>query len=120
MRFEEIEDAVRREPGPPARLAEGLLLAAALLLLAGRFAFPGPDAADLPAASELGHHVRVNDAPWYELVNLPGIGETRAREIVRDREENGPFAGVEDLSRIPGIGPVTVARIREYAVEGGR
>ena len=35
---------------------------------------------------------------------LPGIGAERARNIIADREANGPFRIVEDLTRVPGIG----------------
>lgn len=45
----------------------------------------------------------INRAQWWELATLPGIGETRARAIVKMREEHGPFRSVEELSKVPGI-----------------
>jgi competence protein ComEA len=68
----------------------------------------------LPSPTELRYEVDLNRADWTELVNLPGIGEARAREIVRDREERGPFATPSDLMRVHGIGPATIEGIREH------
>ena len=41
------------------------------------------------------------------LEALPGIGPARAEAIVTGR----PYCGVEDLARVPGIGPVTLRRL---------
>ena len=49
-----------------------------------------------------------------ELETLPGIGEVRARAIVADREANGPFRIVEDLTRVKGIGEGTLAGLMDY------
>ncbi len=62
----------------------------------------------------VGFKLNLNKATWPELSLLPGVGESTARKIVADREENGPFLEVADLQRIKGIGPKTVARIRPY------
>ncbi len=99
---------------PPARVrwAEGLLLAGIAILLLSRAAEgPVPPA---PDASGLSHRVDPNRAGWRDLADLPGIGETRARAIVAERERNGPYVKPEDLTRVRGIGPVTVTRIRDH------
>jgi competence ComEA-like helix-hairpin-helix protein len=101
--------------GPSARAAECLLLIAATVLLIARLPHGSREGA-LPSSASLAHRVDLDAAPWFELVNLPGIGAVRAREIVRDRELHGPFRSVGDLCRVPGIGPVTVERIREFVV----
>lgn len=54
--------------------------------------------------------VNVNTASVEELASLHMIGEAKARAIVADREENGPFESVQDLTRVSGIGESTVAR----------
>lgn len=46
---------------------------------------------------------------------IAGIGPTTGPLIVRDREENGPFANWQDLQRIKGIGPKTADKIKEVA-----
>ncbi len=56
--------------------------------------------------------VRVNAASVDELARLPGIGPARAAAIVASRRRHGPFRRVEDLRRVPGIGPKTVEQLR--------
>jgi competence protein ComEA len=41
--------------------------------------------------------LNINSATESELTSLPGIGETRAANIVRSRTEDGPFGVTEDL-----------------------
>lgn len=55
-----------------------------------------------------------NRASAAELERLPGIGPALAERIVAWREANGPFRTLEDLVRVYGIGPATLARIRPY------
>ena len=42
-----------------------------------------------------------------------GIGPTRAAAILQERQARGPFASVEELSRVPGLGPAAIARLRD-------
>jgi competence protein ComEA len=49
-----------------------------------------------------------NRADAATLETLPGIGPTRALAILATRER-GPFRRVEELTRVPGIGPRTLA-----------
>jgi competence protein ComEA len=58
--------------------------------------------------------VDVNHAGWVEWLQLEGIGQSLAHRIVADRELNGPFSSINDLSRVPGIGPKTLDRIRPW------
>jgi len=53
--------------------------------------------------------VDINRATVEELRELPGIGETRARNIVEYREANGPFRSVEDLLKVKDIGEKTLS-----------
>jgi competence protein ComEA len=43
---------------------------------------------------------------------IDGVGEKKAATIVQYRETFGPFASVDDLAKIKGIGAVTVERNR--------
>jgi competence protein ComEA len=58
--------------------------------------------------------VDVNQADWPELSLLPGVGEVVARRIVEYRKQHGPFEKIEDLLKVPGIGPQTLSRIRPF------
>jgi competence protein ComEA len=64
------------------------------------------------AGEVAGGKVRLNTATEAELRQLPGIGPARAREIIADREANGPYRTLEDLARVPGIGPGILQRLR--------
>ncbi len=57
--------------------------------------------------------VNLNYANATELCTLPGVGESTAAEIVRDREANGPFASIEDLMRVSGIGEKKFDRLKD-------
>ena len=63
--------------------------------------------------------VDVNTAGVDELVRLPGIGPVRAAEIVRQRELRGGYSTLEELLEIKGIGPVTLGGLRDKATVGG-
>ena len=66
-----------------------------------------------------GGPIDVNRAGPAQLQRLPGIGPALASRIVQTRAER-PFRSVDDLLRVPGIGPATLARLRGWAVVGGR
>lgn len=51
-----------------------------------------------------GETVDPNRADAVQLQRLPAVGPARAAAIVRERETNGPFTSVEDLTRVPGVG----------------
>jgi competence protein ComEA len=68
-----------------------------------------------PPAGQL---VNINTADVALLDQLPGIGPTVAQKIVDYRKENGPFIRVDDLLKIPGIGPSTMDEIRGLITVG--
>lgn len=49
--------------------------------------------------------IDINSADAALLDTLPGVGPSTAAKIVADRTANGHFATVDELSRVPGIGP---------------
>jgi len=73
----------------------------------------GDDAAAAGGAGGAGGTVDVNTAGSAELQGLPGIGPVLADRIVAWREANGPFASVDALLDVSGIGPAVLGQIRE-------
>jgi competence protein ComEA len=57
--------------------------------------------------------VNINTASATELEALPGIGEVLAATIVAYRDEHGPFASVDQLEDVSGIGPSTLEELRD-------
>jgi comEA protein len=55
--------------------------------------------------------IDINRAGAEELTSLPGIGPALAQRIVAYREQHGPFASIEALQQVSGIGPQTVQGI---------
>ena len=47
--------------------------------------------------------VSLNKATKEELMTLPGVGESKASDIIKYREESGGFSTLEELMKIPGI-----------------
>ena len=58
--------------------------------------------------------VSINSAGLEELETLPGVGPVTAQAIISHREEAGPFASLEGLLEVSGIGPATFAEIRPH------
>ncbi len=56
----------------------------------------------------------LNSATLEQLQQLPGIGPTTAKAIVRFREKSGPFRRVEDLLVIRGITKARLEKLRPY------
>lgn len=59
--------------------------------------------------------IDLNSASLGELELLPRIGPALAQRIADDRAANGPYEDLEDLARVSGIGPKTVARLQGKA-----
>ncbi|HEX6961952.1 MAG TPA: helix-hairpin-helix domain-containing protein [Lacipirellula sp.] len=114
------------EPSPPNNILRpreqrtvAVLLAGALALLAAiwwRHGGHRGGVVDIDRAPPLvaKFQVDVNHAEWPELIQLPGIGPTLAQRLVEVREQNGPFRDIEELSRVRGLGPRTLERIKPY------
>lgn len=138
------EPALRRLPGigpararaiveareeRPFRLARDLLRVrgigeATLARIAPHLALPSGGAepaegaaagsAPIPDACGDAGAVDVNSADPAELERLPWIGPARARQIVETRDRTGGFRTADELVRVPGIGPYTLDRLRNF------
>lgn len=59
--------------------------------------------------------INLNTASLEELETLPGIGNTRALEIISYREKT-PFKNIEEIKNISGIGEKTYEKIKEKII----
>jgi competence ComEA-like helix-hairpin-helix protein len=64
--------------------------------------------------------VNINTATKEELTSIKGIGEKRAQDIIDYRTKNGNFKSVDDLERVPGIGPGLMKQIRPQLTTTGK
>ena len=62
---------------------------------------------------EITTKVSINNSTKEQLMTLQGIGESKANDIIKYREENGPFNSIEDIKKVPGIGENLFAQIKE-------
>ncbi|EGO9444553.1 competence protein ComEA [Enterococcus faecalis] len=72
-----------------------------------------------PAQQNQEEKINVNTATEAELQTISGIGAKKAQEIIRFRDEQGPFKTVEELKNVPGIGEKTVERLKDMLTVTG-
>lgn len=58
--------------------------------------------------------ISINSATVEELMTLPSIGESKAKNIISYRETNGLFSLIEDIKNVPGIGDNIYDQIKDY------
>lgn len=66
----------------------------------------------IPLTREEGQLVSINSAPEEELITLPGIGPVMAARIIEYRTNQGFFQSIDDLTKVKGIGPKTLEKLR--------
>lgn len=108
-----VDDAIRAAGGLTAEADQSAINRAAKLTDGQKIVVPRVGEA-LPATDATGTStgtvttepalVNINTATAEELDELPGVGPATAEAIITDREESGPFASIEDLMRVSGIG----------------
>jgi competence protein ComEA len=76
---------------------------------------PAPNGGDPSGSGDPSNSgpVNLNTATLTDLDALPGIGPTTAQAIIDWRAENGPFATVDDLLEVRGIGDAKLADLRD-------
>ena len=65
------------------------------------------------SGGQAGGKININTATAAELEALPGIGPVLAQRIVDYRKANGPFAAIEDIKNVSGIGEGIFEEIKE-------
>ncbi len=76
------------------------------------------DLADDTAVTADGETVNINTADVAQLDTLPGIGPSTAEKIVEYRDTNGPFATIDEIMSVSGIGPAKFEQIQSFITIG--
>lgn len=57
--------------------------------------------------------ININYASKQQLMELPGIGESKAQAIIDYRTQNGLFKSIEEIVNVSGIGEKTFEKIKD-------
>lgn len=118
-----VQDAIQAAGGFSAKANQGAINLAARLEDGDRLTVPetgtpvAPPSSGIPDSNRSkdiapGSVVNINTATLNELQTLPGIGSTRAQEIIDYRQAHGGFKTIEDLMNVTGIGEATFERLK--------
>ena len=58
--------------------------------------------------------LNLNSATEEQLKNIPGIGPSKAKDILNYREQNNGFNSINDLMKIKGFGKKTFEKLKEH------
>ena len=58
--------------------------------------------------------ININTADIDELMNIKGIGRSKAKAIIEYREKNGDFNAIDDIKNVDGIGDSLFEKIKMY------
>lgn len=117
-----IYEAIDAAGGFTAEAAESYLNLAEPVTDGMKVEVPGKGQAEewqesgLVAGNSLGQensHVNLNTATKDQLMTLKGIGEARAADIIRYRQEHGRFDKIEDIMQVPGIKETAFQKIKD-------
>ena len=114
-----VKDAVMAAGGPTDEADLDRINLASPLVDGQQIYVPHLGEEDLPveppsrAPSADAGKININTADAVLLESLPGIGPSLAQRIVDYREANGPFAQVEDIVNVSGIGPGILVKIED-------
>ena len=74
---------------------------------------PAQGASTVPEQNRGSTKIDINVATAAQLDALPGVGPATSKAIVSYRSRKGPFAKIDDLMNVPGIGPAKFAAMRD-------
>ena len=112
-----VTDAVRAAGGLGTSANVDVVNLAAVLTDGQRVYIPrvgAPAPVDVPvvAPTTPAGPVNLNTATVDQLDRLPGVGPSTAAAIISHRQQYGPYGSVADLAAVKGIGPAKVAALR--------
>ena len=81
---------------------------------AGRSSSRGAGGHSTKISVDSGEQIGLNSATLEELERLPGVGPSMAAKILAYRQQSGGFAKIDDLSLVPGIGPKKLAKLTPF------
>jgi len=64
------------------------------------------------------HPININNDGVSALLRVPGLNLKTARAIIKYRSEEKPFEVIGELKKVPGIGRVTLDKVRPYVTVG--
>jgi len=105
-------DAITAAGGPTSAADESQVNLAARVVDGQQLSVPARGAAGAPATASSAAPtgpVSLSSATADQLETLPRIGPAMAARIIAWRTANGPFRSVDDLAKVGGIGPKTLA-----------
>jgi len=97
------------------KLISGLLVLSALAIQTPAV-HAQPADSENSQANEASQQQRIdlNSATVEQLITLPGVGQSKAKAIIKYREEVGPFLEVAQLTQVKGIGEKMLNKIEGY------
>jgi len=66
------------------------------------------------SGNALAEKVNLNTANAETIQYIPGIGLSKATQIVEQREKLGKFSNMDEVDAVPGIGERTMIDVRKY------
>ena len=111
-----IVDAVTAAGGFTEYAAEEAVNLAEIVTDGMQIVIPDREEADAAAkelAEKMAGLVDLNTATKEQLMELPGIGASKAEDIVRYREESGGFHSIEEIMNVPGIKEAGFQKIKD-------
>jgi competence protein ComEA len=117
-----VVDAVAAAGGATSAADQSGINLAARLVDGQQVVVPKRGAAPAPASSGAAQGaagsapVSLSSATAEQLETLPRIGPALATRIIAYREAHGGFSSIDDLGEVGGIGPKTLAGLRDLVV----
>ena len=98
------------------KLISGLLVLSALTINVPTVSANAENSESMQGSetTHIQQRIDLNSATVEQLISLPGVGQSKAKAIVKYREEMGPFLEVAQLTQVKGIGEKMLSKIERY------